>query len=109
MGHSVVDLLEMLHETPHVRACDYLRLLELVYDTDPDFQKVRAVVYALIPPETMSRITMGNETSNDMLLASAFVMRNRTEHTRLLQSKLTWSQWVCMQSNFNLCDDYVLF
>lgn len=106
MGHSVVDLLEMLHERPNVRACDYLRSWELTYDTDPDFLKVRAVVYALIPPSTMSRITLGTENSNDMLLATAFVMRNRAEHVRLLKSKLTWRQWVWMQ--LDMCDTVLL-
>lgn len=112
MGHTIssssdnsaFDLLEMLYETPHVRACDYLRSWELVYDTDPDFLKVRAVVYALIPPATMSRITLGNETSHDMLLASAFVMRNRPEHVSLLRSKLGWVRWVCVRADFKMCD-----
>lgn len=95
--HPVVDLLEMLGEDGRVvRACDYLRSWELLYDTGPsEYKAVRGAVYTEIPAETMNRIRLGKETTDDMLIASRCVIKQREWHQSVLQSTLTWPQWTC--------------
>lgn len=90
-----IDLLETL-SSDVVRACDYLRLWELLYDAGPsEYKAVRGAVYASLPAEVMQRIRMGEETVDDMLKANACVLKQRDWHRAVLESRLTWGQWTC--------------
>lgn len=96
----VIDLLDFLGDgTEPVRSCDYLRLWELAYDEDghPEFKAVRGAVYASVPAATMQRIRMGEETMDDIMLATACVIKQREWHRSILEGKLTWTQWTCWQ------------